>query len=285
MDAGPDGFRKKLRIWKWFWEHRNLVEEADVIHCHDVFFWYLPLRFFYPDKPVFTTFHGYESYPIKKKAILVRKISEKLSWGNICVGDFIKKWYGTKPTYVTYGAVEISNFKFPISNKFKKESAIFFGRLDDQTSVLTYIKAYEILKKKYPKFEFLVVGDGKYKNLISKKVKVIPFQKNPEKLLHKYHFVFVSRYLSILEAMAAKRLVIAAYDDPVKEDYLKMSPFARFISTEKTPHEIAGKISYVITNPGSEKNKVDTAYEWVMKQSWERMANNYLELWKNFKTT
>lgn len=97
---------KKFVIWKWLFNNRNLIEKADIIHCHDVFYWFLPFRFLYPKKPVFTTFHGYETkFPPSKKAIFIRKISEKLSFGSICVGDYIKKWYGTKPGFITYGGV------------------------------------------------------------------------------------------------------------------------------------------------------------------------------------
>ena len=113
VPVGKDNWFKKFRIWKCLWDNKKLIEESDIIHCHDVFFWYLPFRFLFFKKPVYTTFHGYESYPLKSKFIVVHKISERLSRGNICIGDFIKKWYGTKPDYVTYGAVEISNFKFP----------------------------------------------------------------------------------------------------------------------------------------------------------------------------
>src|SRR5207237_10432020 len=89
------------------WRFRSLIQEADVVHCHDVFFWYLPFRFLYPQNSVYTTFHGYESYPIRKGAIWMRIISEKLSWGNICFGDFITKWYVTEPTVVSFAAVDI----------------------------------------------------------------------------------------------------------------------------------------------------------------------------------
>ena len=192
---GEDWF-KKFRIWSALWNLRDVIKNADVIHCHDVFFWYLPFRFLYPRKSVYTTFHGYESYPIKKSAIIVRKISEKLSSGNICIGDFISKWYGTKPDYVSYGAVEFGEASYGnetrIVNRLRKtsdakrnghrnrltndeavrkDSALFFGRLDEQTGVLAYVKAFEILKKKLPKFELLVIGDGEYKKKIEKKVK------------------------------------------------------------------------------------------------------------------
>jgi glycosyltransferase involved in cell wall biosynthesis len=279
INTGNENWLKKFKIWISLWKLRKIIKKADIIHCHDVFFWYLPFRFLFPRKPVYTTFHGYESYPITKKAILIRKISEKLSFGNICIGDFIKKWYGTKPNYVSYGAVNILSLKSEILSQTRRESALFIGRLDDQTGILTYNEAFKILKKKYPKFEFTVIGGGPYRNLLDKKIKALGFQKNPEKYFEDYHFAFVSRYLSILEAMAAKRLVVAVYDNPVKEDYLKMSPFAKFIIIENDPNQLAQKVTYYLNNPQQEKQLVTDAYNWVKKQSWGGVVELYLSLW------
>lgn len=91
-----NGWQKKFQIWWWLWKNRNLIREADIIHAHDVGFWYFPFRFLYLQKPFYITFHGYEQYPPTKGAILVRKISEKLARANICVGDYIPKWYGQR---------------------------------------------------------------------------------------------------------------------------------------------------------------------------------------------
>lgn len=279
IPVGQQNKLKKLTIWFWLFRNRNIIKKADVIHCHDVFFWYLPIRLLYLRKPVFTTFHGYESYPITSKAIIIHKISEKLSFGNICIGDFIKKWYRTKPDYVSYGAVEADNFKVH-NPKFKKESALFIGRLDDQTGILTYNEAFIKLRKKYPKFKFLIIGEGPDKHLINKHAELMGFQKDPEKYFPQYHFAFVSRYLSMLEAMAAKRLVFAVYDNPVKEDYLKMTPFAKFIIIENDSSRLAKKVTYYLNHPKEEKQLIDKAFNWVKKQSWEALVELYLTLWR-----
>src|ERR1035437_8309253 len=112
IDVGKQGWLKKFKIWIQLWKLRQLISSADVVHCHDVFFWYLPIMFLFPFKNVYTTFHGYEGNAIPtKKAIAMHKLAEKLSRGNICVGDFLQKWYGTKPTFVTYGAVNLNDDK------------------------------------------------------------------------------------------------------------------------------------------------------------------------------
>lgn len=284
MPVGHEDSFKKFRIWKNLWKIRKVIKDADIVHCHDVFFWYMPFRLLYPRKPVYTTFHGYESYPITKKAIFTRKISEKLSSGNICIGDFIKKWYGTHPTFVSYGAVDIKALPLIRGSRrgFIKHSALFYGRLDAQTGILTYNEAFKLLRKKYPKFEFLIVGDGPDKNLLDKKAKAIGFQKNPEKYFKNYRFAFVSRYLSILEAMAAKRLVFAVYDNPIKEDYLRMAPFAKFIFIKNDAKRLANQVEKIINNPKLEREMIESAYEWVKKQTWEEMTKIYTTLWEKY---
>ncbi len=280
IPVGNNDWWKKFRIWLGIWKNRQLIKEADVVHCHDVFFWYLPFRFLFPWKPVYTTFHGYESYPISQKAVFIRKLSEKLSWGTICIGDFIKKWYKAKPSYVSYGAVEIKNTQAKTNNKIKKDSAVFIGRLDEQTGIVTYVKAAEMLRKQFPAFDLLVVGDGKYRKEIEKQVRVLGFQQNPEKYFQHYHFAFVSRYLSILEAFAARRLVFAVYDNPLKKDYLTMTPFSKWIVTAEDEKELSEKVVYFLQHPNEEKERVEAAYRWAQDQSWDKMVDLYQQLWQ-----
>ena len=96
----------KWSVWHWILKNNQILDKADIIHAHDVYFWLFPYKLLHPLKKTFITFHGWEEiYPIPWKNKMVRKISELLATGNICVGDFISKWYGTHPDFVTYGAV------------------------------------------------------------------------------------------------------------------------------------------------------------------------------------
>src|SRR3989344_6830519 len=95
---------KKFIIWKWLWKHKKLLSKADIIHCHDVFFWYLPFRFLYSRKPVYTTFHGWEgTWPIPWRNIVYKRLASRLSWGTIAVGKYIEKYYGVKVSRIIYG--------------------------------------------------------------------------------------------------------------------------------------------------------------------------------------
>ena len=96
----------KWNIWKWWLKHLHLIDNADIIHIHDVFFWFLPFRLPYFYKKVYITFHGYEGAdPPTSIQVLWHRVGTKLTRGNICIGDFHKKWYQVKPDFVSYGAI------------------------------------------------------------------------------------------------------------------------------------------------------------------------------------
>lgn len=95
----------KWAIWKWWFRHLNLINKADIIHIHDVFFWFFAFRLPYLSKKVFMTFHGYEGADLPSgRQVFWHRLAAKLTRGNICIGGFHKKWYGVKPDFVSYGA-------------------------------------------------------------------------------------------------------------------------------------------------------------------------------------
>jgi len=287
IEVGADDWFKKFRIWKQLWKLKKIIISADIIHCHDVFFWYLPFRFLYPTKKVFTTFHGYEGNNIPNtKAKLMHKLAEKFSQGNICVGDFLKKWYGTKPTFVTYGAVNLSsnrhkNLKF---KNPKENSVIFLGRLEEETGILEYLKALNILQKRHIILSLDVYGDGvlkaeslNYSKSHNLRVNFKGFVSNASDYIKNYEYVFCSRYLGMLETMALQKPIFAQYNNEIKKDYLQMAPFAKYISITGD----GALIGNAVENYMEKKNlEVARAYLWVKNETWEKMVNLYLRLWK-----
>lgn len=96
----------KLGVWNWMANNKYILDWAEVLHVHDVYFWIIPYKLLNPKKKTFITFHGYEGNNAPKiNQIFWHKFAEWLSDGNICIGDFHKKWYFTKPDVVSYGAV------------------------------------------------------------------------------------------------------------------------------------------------------------------------------------
>lgn len=276
IPESSNNFSEKIHVWKWLWINKELFKQADVVHAHDVLWWYWPYKFLYLSKKCYITFHGYETYPIKKGAILSRKISEFFANGNIIVGEFMKKWYKTKSDFVIYGGVDMSN---KINRLQNRESAVFMGRLDEHTGVLDYAMAIDLVKEKYPSFKFQILGEGIYEKKVSR-YKPIGFKRNIDDYFNKNNFAFVSRYLSILEALANRRQVFSLYDNEVKKDYLKMSPFSKFIVIEEDPKELAEKVIYFLQNKKDSDILVDDGFEWVKNQTWDNVAKTYIKLWE-----
>ena len=282
INAGKDNFFKKFRVWFGLWKLRSLFKNADIIHAHDIFFWYLPFRFLYFNKPIFTTFHGYETkFPPSKKAIIIRKLSDRLSSGSICVGDYVKKWYGASSKYVTYGGVSIRNYHATVCGSYAKGIKILFiGRLEEDAGIRIYLRVMDVLKKKRVRFTFDACGDGPFRKEVERFGRVYGFVSDLASYIKSSDFVFASSYLSILEAMAAKKMVFSVYDNPLKEDYLKMSPFAQWIVIESSPEGLADKIIYFLKYQEKKKIITNSAYNWVKTQTWEKVVDKYLSLWK-----
>lgn len=277
-----DGWSKKFFIWKWLWLHRAYIQSADIVHCHDVFFWFLPFRFLFPRKPVYTTFHGYEArFPPTKRATLVRKLSEKLSWGNICIGDYIVKWYGTRPTYMTYGGVnKVKSSKLKVQSYNSKLKILFIGRLEIDTGLPIYLEVLKMLIKKGIQFSFVACGDGSLRRHAEQFGRVYGFVQDISPYLNSAIVVFASSYLAILEAIVARRPVFAVYTNALKEDYLRMSPFAQFITFEADPTSLANKLEELTKNPHEKNLVVQKAHDWAVQHPWDDVVDLYRKLWK-----
>jgi len=291
--------RNQIKIYRitrnqsfnWFsiLKYKFLLKNADIIHLHDFstfIYWYLPFRFIYPFKKVYITFHGYEGIiPIPKTILLMRFISEYLTNGNICVGEFITKWYKTNADIILYGGVdeELTN----IVKNNKRPSAVFIGRLEKDTGIITYINAMKILKQNYGiNIEVDVCGDGSLKDYIQKyvienhlNINLHGFVEDPGSYIIKNDFAFVSGYLSILEAMINKKLVFSIYENDLKKDYLILFPSANNINISSSPNELADQIAYYYKNMEKAKSKIKNAYSFAKYQTWEKVANSYMELW------
>lgn len=264
---------KKWVIWKWVWKNRRLFYQVDLIHIHDVFFWLLPILLLITKPKLYVTFHGYEGdNPPGLKAILWHKIAEWITWGNICIGNFHRKWYHTNPTIVSFGAVSL-----PATSKFKSNSkkAIYIGRLAKDTGIIEYLKAAKALK-----LEVDIFGDGPLRTEVAEyisthhlKARLHGLVPGASAKLPNYQIAFVSRYLTILEALVYRIPVIAQYNNSIKYDYLSDSPFRGFISIVSDSKQIIDAYRQI------SKIKLQSGYNWVRNQTWQKMAQNYLRLW------
>ena len=89
---------------------------------------------------------------------------------------------------------------------------------------------------------------------------------------------------SSLEALAARRPVFAIYDNRLKADYLKMTPFSKYISIHNNKNNLASMVQFYYSNKKIEQMQVEAGYDWVRGQTWDRVVDTYERLWSLKRT-
>lgn len=79
-------------------------------------------------------------------------------------------------------------------------------------------------------------------------------KKNVPQLIKQADCVFTTGYLGILESYLANKKILWSWNNPVKEDYIKM-------------HPMYGK-------------SLKTAHAWAKLQTWEKLADLHEKLWQ-----
>lgn len=276
---------KLSNTWVYFLKNVRLLLQADRIHLHDyeTFLWVLPFVAFIR-KRLFITFHGYEGYPVPKAAWLIRRIAENLVCENICVGTFIAKWYGTKCQHFTIGAVERSTSLISP----EKDEGVFIGRLEPDTGIMELIKALSILKSEYGlELPFHICGDGSLKKKlidISNENNLTLFMHgfvtDPQKYMLSPRYSFVTGYLSILDAMISKKIVLSIYSNPLKMDYLYSIPkVEKMMFIASSPSQLAKNLKMIMARPEIGQSMIERAYRFAEEQTWAKAAEMYLEVY------
>lgn len=262
-----------LAIWLWLLRNINLLKQADIVHSHSVLIWYWPFRLLLPKKPIYVTFHGWEGiYPIPKKNILIRKIDALVAWKNIVIHDYVAKHYGIKADKIMYTAVDLP--KQPLQKK-DYQRLVYIGRLNPDTGLEKILRALSFLKG----FTIDFCGDGPLAAECKKYGTVHGFV-DPNPFLAQVFICLSPGVTSILEAFSHQCLIITTYNNPVKKDYLLMTPFAGWIVVKNSPEKLAEAIWRYSQNPSLAENQINQAYAWVKTQDWPAAVKLYLKLWQ-----
>ncbi|OGM05328.1 hypothetical protein A2715_05630 [Candidatus Woesebacteria bacterium RIFCSPHIGHO2_01_FULL_39_32] len=261
-----------IYTWLWLLRNRSLIKESDVIHIHDVFIWSLPFKVLFPKKKVYVTFHGqWGKYPISRQDILQKRLGAKLANGVICIGDYIPKNYGIKADIVSFGATDIPKTKYKKENK----SIVYVGRLDQSISLNTFFEVFKNLKGY--QIEFCGEGELSYEANLYGSVKGFV---DPGPYYKKAKYCFASGYLTVLEALAHKCLLFVAYNNPLQKDYYEMTPFRKFIICSANSMELMERFNYYQKRPKVAEKLILSGFAWVKTQTWEKLVEDYLKLWK-----
>jgi len=284
--ANPD---IKKSVWGWMRQHKMLLQNVDIIHVHDVFFWLQPFLLSLHKPRIYTTFHGYEPPgPPTWKQRLMHQLAELQSERNICIGSFHQKWYGVEPTVRNYGAVDEVFAATPAPSQTKAaparstpEKYLFIGRLEEDTGIWAYLEAMSALKERNKlNFRLDIAGEGPLKIQLERFVKqtdlpvsFLGVQQATPQLYRNYDAACVSGYLSMLEALASGVPVVATYMTLLKRDYLLLSPFTDLVSVAAP----GAALEAALQAPDGLRPE---AQAWAQRQTWAQLAAEYLKLWQ-----
>ncbi len=291
QEFGPLTVRRIPRTsWLSAWRaSRPAIAAADIVHCHDAYsflHFYLPSCWLPPRRPVFATFHGYESYPIPREALRWRHFVRRRVRDAICMGEFICRHYDTACYALSYGGAD------PVPDPPAlpaQPAALFVGRLAEDTSIMVYLEALAALRQDYGRrLPLAVAGEGPLRGVAERyveaqglPVKFLGAAPDPAPLLADSHFAFASGYLAIWQALAMKRLVFAVYENELKRDYLSGFPDAdQVLSIAGDPAELAGQLDRHLGDPKAADEMRERGARLAAEHTWERVADLYLDMYR-----
>ncbi len=177
------------------------------------------------------------------------------------------------------------NFPF-----YKKNSLniVSLGRLVDQKQQLVLIQALNELKKKI-NFKAVIIGQGKLKNILnnkiiefnlSKKVKIINFQKNPYNILKKSDLlIHTAKYEGLpnvlLEALVLKKFIISSNCPTGPREILDNGKGGLLFKVGNFK-ELSKKIIYYKNNMQKLKKKIFHARSLLHRFDIKKNLNKYL---------
>ena len=302
---------RRISHYKGLLTKMILFSKADVIHFHDfsIMYYFLPFVYIFKTmlkKRIYITFHGWEGiFPPPPDIIKKRALCESLAAGNICIGDFIPKWYGTRADIISYGGVEKKDVS-DVSNNSSDKNIVFVGRLSADTGIVQYLEAWKKIQRKYTDLNLIICGDGPLMGNISSEINdgklfnvtLAGMVRNIDDYLRTAEVVFTSGYLSMLTAFAYGKKVISVYDNDLKKDYLEMMPDSIDIKPRRgdiskyqipnTKYQrdmfwIAGsaeEILYAYDAAVNDKDKAAKAYKFALDNDWAKVKEEYYKLWK-----
>lgn len=163
--------------------------------------------------------------------------------------------------------------------KTKKLKIAFIGRLENDTGILPYCEVINLLKNKGIDCEFNIYGEGSLKN----KITIGNLQGvtiNVDSVIETHDILFVSSYLSILDSLNHQKLVVSLYDNPLKKDYLYLSPFKEWIVIGKNAGDVSQQLVTLLKDEKKLQGMKQKGKEWVNTQSWSHVVDLYEQLWE-----
>ncbi len=79
----------------------------------------------------------------------------------------------------------------------------------------------------------------------------------------------------MLQVLQLGTPVFATYTNPLKHDYLRDSPFEKYVTISDSAEDLARKVARFTPN----LQKLKEGARWANTQTWDKVAHLYLDLW------
>jgi len=154
---------------------------------------------------------------------------------------------------------------------------------------MLYLDALVALRHSFGKrLPLTVAGDGPLRPLAEKYVRAqalsvqfVGAVPDPMPLLAQASFAFVSGYLAIWQALASKRLVFAVYENELKRDYLITFPKVdKVLTIANDPRDLASRLNQHLSDPHAGNEMRERGAQAAAENSWDRVADLYLEMYR-----
>ena len=206
---------------------------------------------------------------------------------NLCMGDFICRHYDIPCYAVSHGGVDLVEKPPAIP---EEPSAVFVGRLAEDTSLMLYLDALVALERKHgQRLRLVVAGDGPLRPIAERYVEAerlaVEFVgpvADPMTLLEEASFAFVSGYLAIWQALANRRLVFAVYENELKRDYVMGFPQAKdVLVTAGEAEQLAAALNDHLVNLDLGAERRERGALLAAENTWDRVADLYLAMYRD----
>ena len=167
------------------------------------------------------------------------------------------------------------------------DSATFVGRLVPDSGIETYIDAIALLESRYNSpIHLHVYGGGPLEASLRERVDreglSVTFhgwRADAQQRITQTCFAFIAGRMAMQEAMARKRLVVAAYASPLKRDYVRGEPFSPYLVSGGDAESIAEQVAYYAAHADERRRLIAEGHAHARTLSWKRTAAAYLDLW------
>ncbi len=202
-----------------------------------------------------------------------------------------------KPKAVIPNGINLKEFN-PQNPKIKryadgKLNILFLGRIEKRKGLIYLLKAFKILKNKYPDIRLIVVGGGDQQDDCEKwvaenKVEDVIFEGEKVKEPIPYYYTTADIYVApsthgesfgivLLEAMASGTPVVAFANQGYK--IVMEGKYQDFLAKPKHWRTLAQKIEILIKSEKKRKEMRQFGLKLVRKYSWDKIADRVLKFY------